>query len=135
MNDQSQEPFEDHLAEWFGEFHRYLTYSTNVPQLLNGEVSCTIIKSKIRELPLTVKTECSCNSQLEGSPGVLFQLQAAICSAITLYVEKYEEETQQFLSTLMADVWGLLIKLGNEVNVAYDGVCFSILIVLLFVFV
>ncbi|CAI5953901.1 unnamed protein product [Closterium sp. NIES-65] len=79
------EVFEDHLQEWMGEFHKYLTY----------------------ENPLL-------NEKDPEKEGILDQLKAAICENINLYMEKNEEEFKDFLPTFVTDVWTLLIKLPQS---------------------
>lgn len=51
---------------------------------------------------------------------MLHKLQTAICSAVHLYAQKYEEETEKYLQTIIGDVWNLLLKLGPDTR--YDAV-------------
>ncbi|KAL2612267.1 hypothetical protein R1flu_023959 [Riccia fluitans] len=75
--------FENHMAEWMGEFHKYLTYSNPVLKEANSD-----------------------------KENVVDQLKAAICENINLYMEKNEEEFQGYLSQFAQDVWGLLMTVS-----------------------
>ncbi|KAG6546655.1 hypothetical protein Mapa_011844 [Marchantia paleacea] len=77
--------FENHMAEWMGEFHKYLTY--NNPSLTEAEAD---------------------------KESVVDQLKAAICENINLYMEKNEEEFQGYLSQFAQDVWGLLMTVSTS---------------------
>lgn len=71
--------FEDHMKEWMGEFKKYLT--TRYPALEEG-----------------------------GGDGlaVVDELRAAVCENISLYIEKNEEEFQEYLNDFALAVWSLL---------------------------
>ncbi|KAJ7514727.1 hypothetical protein O6H91_23G056900 [Diphasiastrum complanatum] len=75
--------FEDHLDEWMGEFHKYLTYTN----------------------PLLKETDPEKES-------VVDQLKAAICENINLYMEKNEEEFKDYLTGFATDVWSLLMDVS-----------------------
>lgn len=91
------EHFEDHLADWMAGFQSFLTFETQLPELLNGKS--------------------------EEAMGLLHQVQAAIFNILNLYAERYEEEFQQFLTKLVEVTWTLLVKVPSEPQ--YDPlVCF-----------
>ncbi|XP_073388000.1 exportin-2 [Physcomitrium patens] len=75
--------FEEHIAEWMGEFHKYLVYTN----------------------PLLAERDSEKTS-------VVDELKAAICENINLYMEKNEEEFQAYLSQFATDVWGLLMTVS-----------------------
>jgi exportin-2 (importin alpha re-exporter) len=75
--------FENHMAEWMGEFHKYLIYSNPHVQETDPE-----------------KTS------------VIDELKAAICENINLYMEKNEEEFQGYLGQFATDVWSLLMSVS-----------------------
>ncbi|CAM6129189.1 unnamed protein product [Calypogeia fissa] len=75
--------FENHMKEWMGEFHEYLVYSN----------------------PLLNESDPS-------KASVVDQLKAAICENINLYMEKNEEEFQEYLGQFATDVWSLLMTVS-----------------------
>jgi exportin-2 (importin alpha re-exporter) len=75
--------FEDHIAEWMQEFHKYLLYTN----------------------PLLVEKDPEKTSGVDD-------LKAAVCENINLYMEKNEQEFQPFLSQFATDVWGLLMTVS-----------------------
>ncbi|CAM6025473.1 unnamed protein product [Sphagnum balticum] len=75
--------FENHMAEWMGEFHKYLIYTNPHVQETDPE-----------------KTS------------VIDELKAAICENINLYMEKNEEEFQGYLGQFATDVWSLLMSVS-----------------------
>lgn len=77
------EYFEDHMAEWMQEFHKYLLYTN----------------------PLLVEKDPEKTSGVDD-------LKAAVCENINLYMEKNEQEFQPFLSQFATDVWGLLMTVS-----------------------
>ncbi|CAK9858088.1 unnamed protein product [Sphagnum jensenii] len=77
------EVFENHMAEWMGEFHKYLIYTNPLIQETNREKS-----------------------------SIIDELKAAICENINLYMEKNEEEFQGYLGQLATDVWSLLMSVS-----------------------
>uniref|UniRef100_A0A1J3EFA2 Exportin-2 n=1 Tax=Noccaea caerulescens TaxID=107243 RepID=A0A1J3EFA2_NOCCA len=70
--------FEDHMKEWMGEFRKCL--SSNYPSLERTSDGLALVDD----------------------------LRAAVCENINLYMEKYEEEFQGFLSEFALAVWTLL---------------------------
>jgi exportin-2 (importin alpha re-exporter) len=81
------EYFEDHLDQWMSEFHKYLIFESNFPELVSDN---------------------------EEDPGFLQQVQSAICENLKLFIGKYEEEFVKYLPTFVEDVWKLLIKVGPQ---------------------
>jgi exportin-2 (importin alpha re-exporter) len=71
------------MAEWMGEFHKYLIYTNPHIQETDPE-----------------KTS------------VIDELKAAICENINLYMEKNEEEFQGYLGQFATDVWSLLMSVS-----------------------
>jgi exportin-2 (importin alpha re-exporter) len=77
------EVFENHMAEWMGEFHKYLIYTNPLIQETNREKS-----------------------------SIIDELKAEICENINLYMEKNEEEFQGYLGQFATDVWSLLTSVS-----------------------
>jgi exportin-2 (importin alpha re-exporter) len=88
------EYFEDHMAEWMEGFRRFLQISP--------------AKAKELHLPREI-----IEAESAEKPGLVFQLQAAICTNVNLYAEKYEEEFQPYLELFLADIWALLLGVGQ----------------------
>jgi len=76
------EYFEDHLAEWMGEFHKLMVYSN----------------------PILV------DSSDEEKSGPIELVQTAIVENVKLFLAKYEEEFTPFVPTFTQDAWNLLNK-------------------------
>ncbi|KAF1778937.1 Armadillo-type fold [Phytophthora cactorum] len=74
------EYFEDHIAEWMGEFLSYLSYEN--PALVDADN--------------------------EDEPGPIDRLLVAIVENINLYAEKYDEEFKPFLQKFTEVIWNLL---------------------------
>ncbi|EEY65961.1 exportin-2-like protein [Phytophthora infestans T30-4] len=74
------EYFEDHIAEWMGEFLGYLSYEN--PALEDADN--------------------------EDEPGPIDRLLVAIVENINLYAEKYDEEFKPFLQKFTEVIWNLL---------------------------
>lgn len=51
--------------------------------------------------------------QNDYSAGVLEQIKSQICSNVTMYAEKYEEEFSRFLPNFVTDIWNLLRSLNK----------------------
>ena len=80
------EVFEDTMSDWMGGFHKFLIYE---------------------------------NSELESTTdeeSILTKVKAAICQNVNVYIEKNEEEFQNYLQTFATDIWGLLLKVGAQTN-------------------
>lgn len=71
--------FEDHMKEWMGEFKKYLTM--RYPALEEGS---------------------------GDGLAVVDELRAAVCENISLYIEKNEEEFEEYLNDFALAVWSLL---------------------------
>ncbi|CAM9656674.1 unnamed protein product, partial [Chrysoparadoxa australica] len=78
--------FEDHIAQYMGEFLKYMSY----------------------ENPLLV------DASEETASGPIDRLQAAIVENISLYATKYEEEFQPHLAGFTQAIWALIMKTGTE---------------------
>lgn len=76
--------FENHMKEWMAEFRTYLT--TPYPVLEDTE---------------------------RDKEGIVDQLRAAICENINLYMEKNEEEFQEYLKDFASAVWSLLMNVST----------------------
>lgn len=76
--------FENHMKEWMGEFRTYLT--TPYPVLEDAE---------------------------RDKESIVDQLRAAICENINLYMEKKEEEFQEYLKDFASAVWSLLMNVST----------------------
>jgi exportin-2 (importin alpha re-exporter) len=79
------EYFEDHMAEWMGEFSKYLEY---VNPLLSDE-----------------------EEEQEASP--IDTLQAAIVQNLYLYADKDEETFLPYLSNFTRSIWNLLMRVSQ----------------------
>eukprot|EP00850_Spirogloea_muscicola_P008170 SM000043S15798 [mRNA] locus=s43:232850:238627:+ [translate_table: standard] len=77
------EVFQDHLQEWMTQFQGLLRY----------------------ENPLLRESD-------PDKEDLINSLKASICENVNLYVEKYEEEFQEFLPIFANDIWTLLLSLG-----------------------
>lgn len=76
--------FENHMKEWMGEFRTYLT------------------------TPYAVLEDAERDKE-----GIVDQLRAAICENINLYMEKNEEEFQEYLKDFASAVWSLLMNVST----------------------
>lgn len=76
--------FEDNMELWLTHFHNLL----------------------IKEIPALLSTN-------DYSAGVLEQIKSQICSNVTMYAEKYEEEFSRFLPNFVTDIWNLLRSLNK----------------------
>ncbi|XAR69470.1 hypothetical protein NMG60_11001063 [Bertholletia excelsa] len=75
--------FEDHMAEWMGEFQKYL--SVKYPTLEDGGGDGLALVDELR---------------------------SAVCENISLYMEKNEEEFQGYLGGFVEAVWSLLVAVS-----------------------
>jgi exportin-2 (importin alpha re-exporter) len=80
------EVFEDTMADWMAEFHKFLVYENSALESNTDEAS------------------------------ILTKVKAAICENVNVYIEKNEEEFQNYLQTFATDIWGLLLKVGVQSN-------------------
>eukprot|EP01018_Ginkgo_biloba_P023988 Gb_25747 [translate_table: standard] len=76
--------FENHMKEWMGEFCVYLTSAYPVLE----------------------------ESERDGE-SIVDQVRAAICENINLYMEKNEEEFQEYLKDFASAVWSLLMNVST----------------------
>lgn len=77
--------FEDNMKTWMGHFRNLLT----------------------------VKVDCLKTGDDE-EPGIIEQLRSQVCSNVSMYALKYDEEFQSFLPEFVTDIWNLLITTGKE---------------------
>ncbi|EAL61540.1 hypothetical protein DDB_G0291838 [Dictyostelium discoideum AX4] len=81
--------FEDNLASFTNEFHRYLKFNTNFQSI--------ILSSNDEE------------------PSLLKKIQTSICEIINLYTQIYDEEFSSFLQPFVQVVWGLLTQTSKDI--------------------
>jgi len=77
--------FEDHMKDWMEPFQHFLKYKN---PLLDPDTN--------------------------SEPGLLDELQAAICDATTLYTNKYEEQFTSWVPKFVETTWALLSSLGEQ---------------------
>mmetsp|Transcript_13898 Transcript_13898/g.41394 ORF Transcript_13898/g.41394 Transcript_13898/m.41394 type:complete len:969 (+) Transcript_13898:177-3083(+) len=76
--------FEDHIAEWMGQFELHLAYENSALQRAYGEEGDAMIE----------------------------RMQAAIVDNASLYAHKYEEEFSPYLPRFVSAIWQRLVKLS-----------------------
>ncbi|CAI4228426.1 unnamed protein product [Auanema sp. JU1783] len=89
------EYFEDHLKEWVDRF--LFLMPLNFPAITSAA----------------------------GDPTSLDKMKAEICEIFTLYAQRYEEEINPFMPSIIQSVWQLVVQTGPEVR--YDGMICSCL--------
>ncbi|XP_039293224.1 LOW QUALITY PROTEIN: exportin-2 [Nilaparvata lugens] len=62
---------------------------------------------------LTVDVKCLQTGDDE-EPGIIEQLRSQVCSNVSMYALKYDEEFQSFLPDFVTDIWNLLISTGKQ---------------------
>jgi exportin-2 (importin alpha re-exporter) len=77
--------FEDNMKLWFGNFQHFLQYSN--PALAPNK---------------------------DDAAGPVEEVQAAICEAINLYTNKYEEEFKEWVPVFVQEAWNLLTRLDEQ---------------------
>lgn len=77
--------FEDNMTTWMALFHTWLTVDVKALQ-----------------------------TDDDNEAGLMEELRSQICSNVSLYVQKYDEEFQPYLAGFVSDIWNLLITVSLQ---------------------
>ncbi|VDP48248.1 unnamed protein product [Heligmosomoides polygyrus] len=87
------------------------------------EILCLVCKVFhslcFQDLPEYFEMDCPGISSSSGEPTFLDELKMEVCEIFTLYAQRFEEEINPFMQSIIQAVWQLVVQAGNETR--FDG--------------